>query len=288
MTTTPTGTIIYLNGTSSGGKTTIARALQETLPAPYLYVSLDDYSRIFPARYVAVQPLDRPVPSLAEEGLAFRSARHGDELTLAITLGSAGRRYMRGFRATIRALATSGNNVIVDDVLYDPAFLGECVAALAGLPLYFVGVFCDSAESARRERERGDRPVGQAAWQAPRIHAGRSTISPSTRRTPRRTSARRRSARSSPPRRSPPLSPGCTPGTARRARHPPRVNSHPPGAARPPRTVYPCLRWSRAGHARRQLPPGPTVRPMSRPRAAGSMRRDVRCQPHITPFAVAR
>lgn len=166
------GTIIYLNGTSSAGKTTIARALQDTLPAPYLYIGLDDFSRTFPARYVAVQPLTEPIPPLAREGLAFRSARHADGLTLEITLGPAGRRYMRGFRQTIRALALAGNNVIVDDVFYDPAFLDECVAILAGLPVCFVGVACDLDEAARRERARGDRSEGQAAWQASRIHAG--------------------------------------------------------------------------------------------------------------------
>ena len=34
-------TIIYLNGPSSAGKSTIARALQERLPEPYLHVSID-------------------------------------------------------------------------------------------------------------------------------------------------------------------------------------------------------------------------------------------------------
>ncbi len=172
MTEEASGTIIYLNGTSSAGKTTIAAALQLALPAPYLLVGLDNFSQWLPTRYVAVQSLDLPIPSLAREGLAFRSARHNDTLTLEITLGPAGRRYMRGFRQMIRALALAGNNVIVDDVLYDPAFLSECVSILAGLPICFVGVVCDPVETARRERARGDRLIGQAAWQAPRIHVG--------------------------------------------------------------------------------------------------------------------
>jgi chloramphenicol 3-O phosphotransferase len=37
------GQIIFLNGTSSAGKSTLAAALQKTLPEPYLYLALDDY-----------------------------------------------------------------------------------------------------------------------------------------------------------------------------------------------------------------------------------------------------
>lgn len=36
------GHIIFLNGTSSSGKTTIAKALQEKLAEPYMYVSVDE------------------------------------------------------------------------------------------------------------------------------------------------------------------------------------------------------------------------------------------------------
>ncbi|MGB1686483.1 MAG: phosphotransferase-like protein, partial [Pseudomonadales bacterium] len=35
------GTVIFLNGTSSAGKTTLALALQELLPEPYQHVALD-------------------------------------------------------------------------------------------------------------------------------------------------------------------------------------------------------------------------------------------------------
>jgi len=39
----PPGLVIFLNGTSSSGKTTIAKALQSKLEEPFMIVSLDTY-----------------------------------------------------------------------------------------------------------------------------------------------------------------------------------------------------------------------------------------------------
>src|SRR5215475_11779641 len=44
--------IILLNGTSSAGKTTLAKALQDTLPTPYLLVGIDTVVFALPNRYV--------------------------------------------------------------------------------------------------------------------------------------------------------------------------------------------------------------------------------------------
>jgi len=42
------GHIIFLNGTSSSGKTTIAKALQESLSEPYMRISVDDFIGKYP------------------------------------------------------------------------------------------------------------------------------------------------------------------------------------------------------------------------------------------------
>ncbi len=166
------GKIIYLNGTSSAGKTTLARALQDRLPVPYLSVSLDTFTPMFPRQYVAVIPFDLPIPPLAREGILLRHELRDGRLLMENPLGPAARRFITGFRHAIRVLAATGNNVIVDDVLQEPELRAECVAILAGLPLLFVGVRCPTPIAAQRERERGDRLLGLAAWQAERVHRG--------------------------------------------------------------------------------------------------------------------
>lgn len=44
------GTIIFLNGTSCSGKTSIAKAVQTLLPEPYLHVGLDYFEAMQPVR----------------------------------------------------------------------------------------------------------------------------------------------------------------------------------------------------------------------------------------------
>src|SRR5258708_20337366 len=56
--------IIFLNGTSSAGKTSIARLLQEQLPAPYLHIALDTFLNMFPPHWVETpEGFGSPSPS---------------------------------------------------------------------------------------------------------------------------------------------------------------------------------------------------------------------------------
>lgn len=163
------GHIIYLNGTTSAGKSSVAVALQKLLPAPYLRFGLDHFNALFPSHYVAFESFGQPIPPLAREGMVLLHAMDGPQLRLEAEMGPVARRFITGMRHCIRALAATGNNVIVDDVIYGRDFIAECVAVLAGLPVTFVEVHCPLDEVARRERERGDRLIGLAAWQLPRI-----------------------------------------------------------------------------------------------------------------------
>ena len=165
------GNIIYLTGTSSAGKSSIATVLQDLLPVPYLHVTLDAFMGMFPAAYVAVQPFGEPVPPRAFEGLVLRHETRDGRLRLDPHHSPAWERLTIGFRQSLRALAVAGNNLIVDDVLTTRPGLHTTLDALAGVPVVFVRVYCPPAELERREQARGDRLLGLAAWQRERIDA---------------------------------------------------------------------------------------------------------------------
>ena len=167
-----TGNIIYLNGTSSAGKSSIAAALQALLPEPYLHVGLDTFMGMFPPAFVAVQPPGEPVSPRTYAGLVLLHDMQDGRLRLDEHHGPAWVRLATGFRHAIRALAVSGNNLTVDDVLTTRDALRATVATLDGLPVAFIRVHCPLAELARRERERSDRLLGLAAWQHDRMDAG--------------------------------------------------------------------------------------------------------------------
>jgi chloramphenicol 3-O phosphotransferase len=147
-----TGTIIVLNGTSSSGKTSIARALQDLFEVPYLDAGLDRFLWMLPRRY-----LDRPL--------------WDEVLGLASEAGPTGHRLVAGMHQALVSLARTGNNVVADHVLVEPLWLRECAGLLAGLPAYLVGVRCPLEVLEQRERARRDRTLGQAAAQFPLVHA---------------------------------------------------------------------------------------------------------------------
>ena len=146
------GTIIILNGTSSSGKTSLVRALQDLLDEPFLDAGLDRFLWMLPARYLR--------PPLWDEVLGR-----------AVSAGPEGHRLVSGMHQAIAALSRAGCNVVADHVLVEPRWLEECSLLFADLPAYLVGVRCPLAVLEERERQRKDRTLGQARAQFSRVHA---------------------------------------------------------------------------------------------------------------------
>ena len=146
------GNIIILNGTSSSGKTSVLRALQEILEEPYLEAGIDKFIWMLPHRY-----LDRPL--------------WDEVLGLAVEAGPLGHRLVSGMHHAIAALSRAGNHVLADHVLVEPRWLQECVDLFSDLPAFLVAVRCPLAVLEQREKERTNRTLGQAKAQFGVIHA---------------------------------------------------------------------------------------------------------------------
>jgi chloramphenicol 3-O phosphotransferase len=138
------GPIIFLNGTTSAGKTSIARELLQILDAPYLHLPIDTFVAMRTPRDLGKQEGARVFAQIVS-----------------------------GFHHALAAMAGVGNNLIVDHVLVERPWLHECVHLLTPFDVVFVGVHCPLAELVRREQARGDRLLGQAAFQFERVHAHR-------------------------------------------------------------------------------------------------------------------
>lgn len=127
------GNIIFLNGVSSSGKTTLAKKLQSLLPTPYFHLSCDTFYNIMPDNKQTMENFVRA---------------------------------MTGMSHTIKAFSDVGISVIVDHILLKLyGTLEECVMLLHDYPVLFVHVDCPIEELRRREKERGDREIGQAGGQ---------------------------------------------------------------------------------------------------------------------------
>lgn len=148
----PPGTIIILNGTSSSGKSSVVKALQALMEAPFLEAGLDKFLWMLPSRYLA--------PPLWDEVLGR-----------ATDAGPVGQRLVSSMHQAIAALSRSGNHVVAEHVLVDPRWLKECAALLHSLPAYLAGVHCPLPVLEQREKERRDRTLGQARKQFALVHA---------------------------------------------------------------------------------------------------------------------
>lgn len=137
------GAIILLNGASSSGKSTLARGLQEALAEPFLHFSIDHLR--------SVLPMDR--------------IRAGD-----FVWSEMREAFFEGFHRCLPVLATPGNNLIVEHIVETRAWLARLAVLFQGIDVFFVGVHCPLPELERRERERGDRRLGEARADFNSIH----------------------------------------------------------------------------------------------------------------------
>lgn len=78
--------------------------------------------------------------------------------------------FFDGFHRTLPVLAAAGNNLIVEHIVETPAWLERLVKLLDGVDVFVVGLHCPLAELERRERERGDRRIGEAKGDFESIH----------------------------------------------------------------------------------------------------------------------
>jgi chloramphenicol 3-O phosphotransferase len=137
------GQIVVLNGTPRSGKSSIARAIQDTFDGLWINLGVDGFKQMTPERF---QP-----------GIGLRPGGERPDLEpLVATL-------YRAMYEAIAAHSRLGLNVVVD-VGHHNAYsaplgiLSDCARRLAGLPAWLVGVRCPLDVVMERRR---------ATWGAP-------------------------------------------------------------------------------------------------------------------------
>ena len=81
---------------------------------------------------------------------------------------------MRGMRGAVVAMAETGNDLIVDEVLWDSEALADYRRQLRPFDFHVVALHAPLDVIEQRERQRGDRDLGLARWQYDKVHGGMS------------------------------------------------------------------------------------------------------------------
>lgn len=151
--------VIILNGVSSAGKTTLAKAIQKYAGDIWMHVAMDSFMGMLPDG----REFDRewfPVTEVTHEGQTLPR----------ISNGPSGDALLSQMRQLVERMAEAGFNVIVDEVA-DQIAIKDYRRRL-GSACLVVKVDAPLSELERRERERGDRLIGLAREQSERIHQG--------------------------------------------------------------------------------------------------------------------
>lgn len=153
------GQVVILNGVSSSGKTTLAKAIQKYGEDIWLHVAMDNFIAMLPDG----REFDR-------EWFPVTEVERGEETLPYIGNGPAGESLLTQMRQLVENLAGAGFNVLVDEVA-EAAVIADYRRRLGG-SCFVVKVDAPLSELERRERERGDRMVGLAREQSSRLHLG--------------------------------------------------------------------------------------------------------------------
>ena len=130
----PKGRIILLNGTSSAGKSTLAKALRPKLEPQFHYYASDQLAD------EGFRPLDKSI------GYQWRQA------------------FFKGFHRSIPAFAGVGIDLLVEHIIEEQTWFDDLKVLLEPFDVFWVGVHAPIAEIERRERLRGNRQTGEGLY----------------------------------------------------------------------------------------------------------------------------
>ncbi len=165
----PTGTVIILNGPSASGKSSIQKEFQ-ALMLPNLWIKLG-IDTLF----------DSPMPNITLENLSFwqqhnpirwvqttHDAHNNPIITLHV--GEQGEQVAYGMNRAIAAYAHAGNNVIVDYIAYKKEWIDDLRIQLASIKTYWIKVDISLETLEAREIARNTSPKGHARSHYDSVH----------------------------------------------------------------------------------------------------------------------
>ena len=139
------GKIIFVNGASSSGKTTLCRALQASLDLAFWHFSIDHL------RDAGILPTQR----IQDGEFPWAQLRPA---------------FFDGYHRCLPALAAAGNNVLVEHIVETAAWMSLLLHLLEPFDVFFVGIHCPLAQLEKRESQRGDRRHGEARQDFATVH----------------------------------------------------------------------------------------------------------------------
>lgn len=156
--------VIFLNGYSSSGKSSIAKAIQHIASVPFLAFGIDTMINMMPEQYLSFGEKSR-------HGCYFSVDQNIYGRTVSCHSGPYGQGVLNRRIAIIKTLLESNLDLIIDEVVWDTEEMNAYYRALEKHQLMVVKIFCCRQSAQEREFLRGDREIGLANDQFDRFEA---------------------------------------------------------------------------------------------------------------------
>ncbi|MDR1494515.1 MAG: AAA family ATPase [Rickettsiales bacterium] len=154
--------IIFVNGTSSVGKTSLVHEFQNLVAECYYGIEMDSIFSMLPRRYLVFRnhkefnpKLDNLLTDENRKGFYFEGSKR-------CKLGEYAKNISRDFLDIILSLAILGRNIIVDFITYGIEDKQLIAKMFSSFNCYFITLSCNPEELRKRELQRGNRIIGSA------------------------------------------------------------------------------------------------------------------------------
>ena len=158
--------LILLNGSSSAGKSTLAKLLQEKITeVPYIVFGFDTLIFLSPQRFwkdSATPEQSKNNPYLNEGVRMVHKELKGEPIKVEAEFGPTFNNIIASMPAVVRTLIDNGNYVIFDHVIHGKLMAEQYAKELHHVEQIKIAVKCSLEQLEARERARGDRVIGRA------------------------------------------------------------------------------------------------------------------------------
>lgn len=159
--------IVYLNGSTSSGKTTLSKYLQDKLlPTPFLHIGIDKIISMMP------DGINNWTGGSAPEGFSWKTIHKDGKVFREICLGPFAKQIVRSYEEVVLTLAKQGHFLVIDDVSFGKKQVDQWRKGLNAYKVLWVGLHCPIEEIEQREKNRGNRLEGSGRHQHTEVHRG--------------------------------------------------------------------------------------------------------------------
>ena len=156
--------VIFLNGISSSGKTSIAKAIQHISQTPFLHFGVDNIIDLMPSKWLSFNQYGR-------DGCYFEKYENEYGKAVSCNSGPYGKSVFAMGIKLVQTILDCNLDTVIDEVIWDQNQMEKYNEIFSRHKTTFVRIKCKRESATEREILRGDREIGLANDQFDKVES---------------------------------------------------------------------------------------------------------------------